>query len=116
MANRLALVVISVWWVSVAGAAGVVDLDRPGALDALRQSNPAHYQTVRTIMDGVLQRPDAEVPRWLQATFAAQDVSYAPILLTSHPPKRRLSFALDTTRYEMVVTLTTVRGEIVPAR
>jgi hypothetical protein len=36
--------------------------------------------------------------------------------MTSHPPKRRLSFALDDTRYVTVVTLTNVRGDVVPAR
>jgi len=48
--------------------------------------------------------------------FDARNVSYAPILLTSDPPKRRLSFALDDTRYEAVVTLTNVRAEIDPLR
>jgi len=96
-------------------AGPVIDLDRPGALEALQRSNPAHYAKVRQIMDGVVRRSDAEVRRWMQASFNAHDVTYAPIVLTSHPPKRHLSFALDTTRYEAIVTLTNVRGEIIPA-
>jgi hypothetical protein len=43
-------------------------------------------------------------------------VKYAPIVLTTHPPQRRLSFALDDTRYEAVVTLTKPRGDIVPLK
>jgi hypothetical protein len=39
-----------------------------------------------------------------------------PVVLTSHPPKRRLSFALDTTHYEAIIVLTNVRGQIVPLR
>jgi hypothetical protein len=93
-----------------------VDLDAPGALEALRRSNPGHFEATRRILEGVLQRSDAEVRRWLQVSFGARDVSYAPVVLTSHPPKRRLSFALDDTRYETVLTLTNVRGEIVPLR
>jgi hypothetical protein len=93
----------------------VIDLDRPGALEALQRSNPAHYAKVRQIIAGVVRRADAEVPRWMQASFNAHDVRYAPIVLTSHPPKRHLAFALDTTRYEAIVTLTNVRGEIIPA-
>jgi len=101
---------------AVAPTAGsVIDLDRPGALEALQRSTPAHYAKVRQIMDGVARRSDAEVPRWMQASFNAHDVTYAAIVLTSHPPKRHLSFALDTTRYEAIVTLTNVRGEIIPA-
>ncbi len=52
----------------------------------------------------------------MQASFPARDVSYAPIVLTSDPPRRRLSFVLDTTRYQAVVTLTHARGRIVPLR
>ena len=95
---------------------GTVDLDAPGALGALQQSNPAHYIKVRTILTDVLLRQDAEVPRWLQASFNARDISYQPIVLTSHPPKRRLSFALDDTRYVAVITLTNVKGTVVPLK
>ena len=93
-----------------------VDLNESGALEALQWSNPAHYEKIRRILDGVLQQPDTRVPRWMQVNFDARDVSYAPIVLTSHPPKRRLSFALDATRYEAIIILTNVRGDIVPLR
>jgi hypothetical protein len=93
-----------------------VDLNEAGALEALRQSNPAHYEKIRRILEGILQQPETRVPRWLQVNFDARDVAYAPIVLTSHPPKRRLSFALDATRYEAIIVLTNVRGDIVPLR
>ncbi len=76
---------------SPAPAAGTIDLDAPGALEALARANPAHHTKVR-------------------------HVSYVPVVLTSHPAKRRLSFALDDTRYEAVVVLTGLRGDIVPLR
>jgi hypothetical protein len=47
--------------------------------------------------------------------FAAADVTYRPVVMTSHPPKRRLAFALDDTRYEVVVVLTNATGTIAPA-
>ena len=93
-----------------------VDLNESGALEALRQSNPVHYEKIRRILDGIQQQPETRVPRWMQVNFDARDVSYAPIVLTSHPPKRRLSFALDATRYEAIIVLTNVRGDIVPLR
>ena len=49
------------------------------------------------------------------ANFNARDVNYAPIEMTSYPPKRRLAFALDDTRYVIVVTLAR-DGRITPLR
>jgi len=93
-----------------------VDLNESGALEAVARANPAHYEKIRRILTGILQQPEASVPRWIQANFDGRDVTYAPVVLTSHPPKRRLSFALDATRYEAIIVLTNVRGDIVPLR
>jgi len=92
-----------------------IDLDRPGAMEALARDNPAHHDKIRQIIAGLFKRADHDVPRWLHVSFGAHDVSYAPVWLTSDPPKKRLSFALDGTRYRTVVTLSHVRGVIVPA-
>jgi hypothetical protein len=104
----------------VAAAGGAprrtVDLDAPGVVDDLRHSRPTHFEAVRQILRGVRHRSDAEVPRWMEVNFGARDVSYVPISLTSHPPRRRLAFALDDTWYETVITLTHVRLEVVPLR
>jgi hypothetical protein len=97
-------------------AGPTIDLDRPGALAALEQTNPAHHAKVRLILDGVTRRPDADVPRWLRVGFDARDVDYAPIVLTSHPAQRRLSFALDDTRYVAVIVLRHLRGDVVPLK
>jgi len=93
-----------------------VDLDQSGAMEALARDNPAHHAKIERIIAGVLSRPERDVPRWMHASFGAQDVSFAPVLLTSDPPRRRLSFALDGTRYVTVLTLSHVKGTIVPAR
>ena len=98
-----------------APAAAPVDLNVPGVLEALAAAKPAHYDKIRKILDGVTRQPDAAVARWMQVSFDAKDVTYAPIVLTTHPAKRRLSFALDATRYVAVVTLPTP-GAIVPLR
>jgi hypothetical protein len=83
----------------------IIDLDTPGAFEALQQSNPTHFEKVRQILTGIVQQPDAAVPGWMLANFNARGVNYAPIEMTSYPPKRRLSFALDDTRYVIIVTL-----------
>ncbi len=121
MPRLVATAVLALFWTAVAAAGDAtprraIDLNAPSALEALQRSNPTHYEKIRKILEGVLQRPDTDVPRWIQTNFAAHEVSYVPIVLTSHPPKRRLSFALDTTRYEAVVVLTNVRGDITPAK
>ena len=121
MSGQRALAVLALLWLVFAAAGEVtagpaVDLSEPGALEALRLTNPTHHAKVWQILDGVLARPDAEVPRWMQASFDARDVSYVPVVMTSYPPKRRFSFALDATRYEAILTLTNVRGAILPAR
>ena len=97
-------------------AGGTVDLDRPGALQALQQSHPARYAKVKLILEAVSRHPDSDVPRWIRVGFDARDVSYAPIVLTSHPAQRRLSFALDDTRYIAVIVLTNLRGAVVPLK
>jgi hypothetical protein len=118
----LALLVLTLLGTVTLGAtapvtlARTVDLDAPGALAALEQSNPVHHEKVLKIVEGVIHQPDAKVSGWIAVNFNGRDVRYAPVLMTSHPPKRRLSFALDDTRYVTVVTLTNVRGEIVPSR
>jgi len=121
MRRIFAALVLALIWTAVAAAGDApprrpVDLDAPGAMDALQKSNPTHYEKVRRILEGVPRQPDAVVPRWMRTNFDAQDVTYLPIVLTSHPPKRRLSFSLDATRYETIVILTNVHGEIVPAK
>ena len=118
MARLIALALLGVALIApgVVAAGPTIDLGQPGALSALQQATPAHYAKVTRILEGVTRRPDADVPRWLRVGFDARDVDYAPIVLTSHPAQRRLSFALDDTRYVAVVVLTHVRGDIVPLK
>jgi hypothetical protein len=101
---------------AAAGAGGVVDLDRPGALEALQQSNPAHYAKIETILAELPQQPDNGVARFLRTSFDAKNVSYLPMLLVTDPPQRRLSFSLDDTRYEIILTVTGIRGVVVPLK
>jgi predicted dienelactone hydrolase len=112
----LALLAATCFVPAAASAGPTIDLNTPGALEALEQANPAHYAKVKLILHGVTRQRDADVPRWLRVGFDARDVNYAPIVLTSHPARRRLSFALDATRYEAVIVLTHLRGDIIPLK
>lgn len=120
---RVILTVASLVLISVAVASAgdvvlrrTVDLDIPGAMEQVRATNPAHFDKIVKIVDGVAQQADSAVPRWLRVNFDARDVAYRPVVMTSLPPKRRLAFALDDTRYEVVVVLTNATGAVTPAR
>lgn len=87
MSKLIAAAVLVMLWTAVVVAGDAtprrtVNLNNPGALEALQQSNPTHYEKVRKILDGILQQPDAAVPRWIQTNFDARNVSYVPILMT----------------------------------
>jgi hypothetical protein len=85
----------------------VVDLNQPGAVQALARDNPDHYAKVRKILADVSTRSPGTVPQWMTAEFGARDVSFPWLLKTSDPAKRSLSFTLDRTRYEAVVQVPT---------
>ena len=119
MVKQLCLIVfVSVLLVSaaIARSPATIHLNEPGALEALQRDNPAHYQTVRQILDNLLKQPESQVPRWLQTTFNAKDVRYLRVLLTSDPPKRDLAFTLDDTQYKTRLTLTNDGVTIVPVK
>ena len=98
------------------GQSGIVNLDVPGALGALARDKPQHYEKVREILAEVQKQPDSEVARWMSARFDARNVGYAPLLLVTDPPKRRLSFTIDETRYRATITLTNWKPGPVPAK
>src|SRR5213595_3831420 len=82
-----------------------VDLDAPGALEALARSNPADYAKVQRIVAEVGAQPDAKVGEWLRVNFSASSVAYPPLLKTSYPAKRRLTFSLGFTTYTTLLTV-----------
>jgi hypothetical protein len=73
-------------------------------LAILRATNPDHYARAarliaaanRLCQPGKAQLQDAD----------ARDISCELLLLTSNPPKRKLSFVLDWTKYVALVTIT----------
>jgi hypothetical protein len=98
------------------GQSRIVNLDVAGAMDALARDKPEHYRKVREIMAEVQKQPDFEVSRWMRTRFDARDVNYAPLLLVTDPPKRRLSFTIDEVRYHSTLTLTNWKPRPIPAK
>lgn len=84
-----------------------VSLDRPGALDALKAANPAHYERAVGILRVASEMPCEGLPRVIQADFQAVLAQCEGAMLrTSWPAKRDVAFVLDGTRYTARVTLT----------
>ena len=81
----------------------VVDLGRPGVLEALARDNPDHYVKIERILTEVARQPPETVPRWMSAQFGAERVTFPALLKTSDPAQRSLAFTLDETRYEAVI-------------
>ena len=116
VAVSLVLVCVTIAMAADIGLRRTVDLDAPGAMERIGATNPAHFDKIVKIVQGVVQQTDSAVPGWLRVNFDARDVNYRPVVMTSYPPKRRLVFALDDTRYEVVVVLTNATGAITPAK
>jgi hypothetical protein len=98
--------------VSFASAADRLEIRPPVRLDTaedlarLRERNPGHYQRALRIMAAAntLCRPDRG--RLQHAGLESRDFRCGLLLLTSHPPKRELTFTLDGTTYLARVTIT----------
>lgn len=85
--------------------ARTVDLRDAAALAELRRTRPAHYATIRQILEDLQQQPDRAEGDWLQAHFDVRDIELSRLLLkTSYPPRQLLRFTLDDTRYTLHVT------------
>lgn len=93
-----------------------INLNAPGAMEKVQASHPAHYKKIQNILDGLAKRSLGEARRWIRTTYNAKDVMYSPIVLTTSPGQRQLSFTLDRTRYRAVVTLEINRVEIYPVK
>ena len=90
---------------SFAGSALAIDLDQPGALEALARENPAHYAKVQKILSEAPQRPFASVRGWMRTEFDARDVDTSYLVKTSYPAQARLTFTLDERQYTKVIRI-----------
>src|SRR5712692_8433114 len=77
-----------------------INLDRPGALEAIAKDNPTHHRRIVDIIRVAEELPCNLVPETIQTRFDARGVGCIPIMeLTSDPPKRHIRFTLDETVY-----------------
>ena len=91
-----------------------ISLDRPGALEALRATNPDHYRRAVGILRVAREMPCEGLPRVIQADYqAALAQCEGALIRTSWPAQRDVAFVLDGTRYNKRVFLD-AREALVP--
>ena len=104
---------------ALAGPSREVNLDRPGALDAVADANPAHYAKILVILE-VSQMESCEHAAQVLKTKEGLAIDAMRCdsftLLTSFPPKRHMTFVLDEVRYTSNVAQVQLRQpKVLPA-
>jgi hypothetical protein len=118
---RLIVIAVTSTLMASANAGGSVwrpiDLNRPGALEQLKLERPKHYAAISEVFRVVEQGPcQNRAVETLKARYDITQWACNSLVMTSDPPKRRLSFHLEETRYVAVVTLKGTEGRIRPTR
>ena len=117
MRTWIAIALVAAFGVQAAGVPSPsVDLDKPGALEALQREKPAHYAKVLEMMEKVQAVPFSEKGQHdLRLELQKPDVTRRQIE-TSFPAKTRLTVPVDDTEYKITVVYTKNPGTIVPAK
>jgi hypothetical protein len=91
---------------ALADGAPKIDLDRPGALNQLKQQHPQRYQAVSGLLHAYERAPcqSGEI-ELLKTRFNVRDLECGMMVFTSYPARRHVSFELDGTSYEATVVL-----------
>ena len=101
----------------VFAAGSPIDLDRPGALDQVKRERPLQFEAISQVLRVAERLPCKEGElATLRTRFDVRDLACTMLLMTSDPPKRRVSFALGGERYVAVVTMKDTGGRVVPAK
>jgi hypothetical protein len=106
--------------VSFAAAAGPparsVDLDRPGALDAIERQDKSLYQRIQGVLKAAEIEPCDTLPKLVQTRFrAGVEVCDGHAILTSFPAKIRVAFRIDETLYASNVVQPRITASAHPA-
>ena len=105
-AFAVALVVIAAF--STEALAVDVNLDRPGALEALKKDKPAHYAKVMEAISNARSIQFDEAPSAQNANLAPNDprMKGATAVLPSDPAKKRVAVRVGEVTYRVTAHLT----------
>jgi hypothetical protein len=91
-----------------------VDLTVPGAMDALKESDPERFKRVITALEKSATMPCKYSGPFLieTAPLDPQTAVCGTQIYTSYPAKRRVTVWVDNTIYEAIVTLRDSDGQL----
>jgi hypothetical protein len=116
MRKLLSVVLWAALAVQAANPPHAVDLDKPGALEALKKDKPDHYAKVLEAMDKVQAIPYSPKGQHdLRLEIGKPDPTGRSVE-TSLPAKTRMTIPLDDVRYRITVLYTKHPATSVPAR
>ncbi len=100
------------------GSIGVIDLDKPGALEALQRDNPKHYEAVMKKVDEAQTVKPALDGQHNLGLFLDRPISdaYGTFVQPSDPALSRIMVPVDAAVYYITVRYTKDRAHLVPAR
>lgn len=98
MRTLMALLLAATVQAQAAPPRETVDLDSPGALEALRVERPEHYAKTKEILALAQTSRGPKLGQLIEARYEASDVEMLQWRV-SDPPKLRVSFTLERTRY-----------------
>jgi hypothetical protein len=93
-----------------------VRLDTPQDLANLRATNPDHYARAQRLIAAANLLCHPGRPQLQSTDLNSRDISCGHVFLTSNPPKREITFKLDSTTYVALVTITADPPKPVPVK
>ena len=112
--KTLTIIIAALGAASSAPAAAQITLDA-GTLDAIERADPARFRKLAKIIRIATETDCGSAATILKTRFEVKDARCETMLLmTSDPPKRRLSFRLDETAYVANITVRNAGGKLVP--
>jgi hypothetical protein len=93
-----------------------INLDVPGALEAVAAANPAHYRKLVDIIRVSSEIDCHAMLPMLYTRFGARgSCAFGGALMTSFPAKRHVRFQIDDTAYVTNVVIRSSPGKVIPA-
>lgn len=102
---------------SAAPALAATDLSRPGALERLKSERPAHYDAVIEVakVGERLSCPQQDLEP-LRVNHSLDRLDCGFVIMTSNPPQRKLTFAIQGEPYVMAVRLRDTAPRLIGSR
>jgi hypothetical protein len=93
-----------------------VNLDRPGVLEQLRETDPSTYKRIAEVIRAAETLPcETKELSLMKARDELRQLQCGALILTSFPPKRRIAFTLEHTFYTGTVAMTYAPGRVMKA-